>query len=114
MPKTLTPIHAIQAGNMSGNLTTAVIPIQFEDNMAIQCIWSGTPTGTIAIQGSVDNVNFVTVPPSPAISQPAGSAGVLLANYAQLAFSYLKVTYTAGSGSGTLDVWLSGKSESGA
>lgn len=79
------------------------------DNFGLQVSWTGTPTGTLTVNCSVDNVNFDALTFDPAITQPTGSAARYLINLNQIPFPYLKVQYVNSSGSGILNVWLSGK-----
>lgn len=115
----LKPIHLIQAGDMSGNLTSNPVAIGWLDQVAVQFNFTGTPTGTFQVQGSVDyevnesgavinagNWTSVTLSPSPTA---AGSPDVILIDMSQLSFPYLRVQYTAMSGTGTLNAYLSAK-----
>lgn len=105
----LLPITIISAGNMAGDLVSSVLPLQFEDNIALQLVWTGTPTGTLEVQASMDQVTWTAIPFDPAIIQPAGSASACFIDMNQVATPFLRVTYTAGSGSGTLTVKACGK-----
>lgn len=105
----LTKYPLISNGNMTGNLTSAAVWEMWQDNIGIQVTWSGTPTGTLAVNGSVDGVTFYPLTFNPALTQPAGSAGGYLINVNQFPFQYLTFTYTASSGSGTLNALLSSK-----
>lgn len=116
MPKNaVNPFKLIDAGDMSGNLTAVVANGVFQngvlylDNIGFQYIWTGTPTGTIALQFSQDGTNWTTMVLSPAITQPAGSAGNDGSNVNQFPYKYIRVTYTRSSGSGSLTVWMSAK-----
>lgn len=111
----LAPYHAITAGDMSGNITQLTpTNIQFMDNVAIQLNFTGTPTGSFSIQGSLDynpvtgagNWVALTLTPSPGAS---GAAASILIDMNQLSFPWIRVVYTASSGSGILDAWISGK-----
>lgn len=121
--KVLTPVPIIQAGDMSGDLTSTPVKIQFLDVVSMQLVFTDTPTGTFEVQASLDySVNdagevtnagtWVTVPVQDETgSSPAatGSADQLMINMTQLAFPFIRLHYTATSGTGTLDVLASGK-----
>lgn len=109
-------IKIIDAGNMAGNLDSGIInsavgdsSVSFLDNIGFQFIWTGTPAGTIQVMASIDGVIFDALVFSPTISQPAGSSGHGLANVNQFPYKWIKVTYTASSGTGSLTVWLAAK-----
>lgn len=105
----LTPAQVITSGDMSGNITQSPgTNIQYLDNISVQLTWSGTPTGTFAIQGSLDKVNWIALSLSPTPGA-AGAAGSILLDLNQLSFPWIRITYTASSGSGTLSAWISGK-----
>lgn len=108
--KVLPTAHIIISGAMTGTSTiTNTTNITNLDNMALQVEWSGTPTGTITIALSVNNITFYPLTFEPAINQPAGSAGGVLANINQASPFWLEISYTNISGSGTLNAWIEGK-----
>ena len=104
---------------MSGNITSDPTNIQFLDNVSMQLNFTGTPTGTFTVQGSLDyqqtspfakaaigNWIDITLPTTPAA---AGSANQILIDMNQLSFPWIRVKYTASSGSGTLNAYISAK-----
>lgn len=115
---TLEGSQVITAQSMGADVTSAITCIQWLDNITYQCNFTGTPTGTFSVHGSVDHqeVNNVvvragtfvpiTLDPSPVAS---GSAGSVLINLNQLAFPYIKLVYTRTSSTGTLNAYISGK-----
>lgn len=116
----LNPYSIIVAGDMSqSSLTSAVTNIQYLDNVCLELIFTGSPTGTFAIQGSVNyaadiNGNVtnagdwvaITLSPAPVAS---GSAGTILLDLNQLSFPYIRVVYTKASGTGSLTAVIGGK-----
>ena len=105
----LTPYHVIVAGDMSGDVTQATpTNIQYADNVSVQLNFTGTPTGTFEIQGSLDQSNWVPLvfSTSPVAS---GASGQILLDMNQLSFPYIRVFYDRTSGSGTLDAYISWK-----
>lgn len=99
-------------------LTSAVTSVQYLDNISVQAIWTGTPTGTITLQGSLDYArdSYGNVTNSgtwdtfvSATNQPAGSAGSNLFDLNQLSFPYIRLLYTKVSGTGVLNVYVGGK-----
>jgi hypothetical protein len=116
----LPPVHVIKAASMASNITQVLpIYIQLLDNVAVQLNWTGTPTGTFQISGSLDHTQDsqgnitnagtfipITLSPSPAAS---GSASNILINLSGLSFPYIQVAYTATGGTGTLDAYIGAK-----
>lgn len=115
----LTPHQIITAGDMTGNITSDPTNIQYLDNVSIQLNFTGTPTGTFSVQGSLDyqqaspyakavtgNWIDLTLSPAPAAS---GSASQILLDLNQLSFPWVRVVYTFSSGTGSLDAYISGK-----
>lgn len=116
----LKPQLIISAGDMSGDLTSEVVPIQWLDNVSIQLNFTGTPTGAFEVQGSLDysvdplsgtvknpgNWIALTLSPAPVAS---GSADQILLDLYGLTFPFIRVFYDSTSGSGSLDAYLSGK-----
>lgn len=117
----LSPFQAMQTSqDMSqATLTSNVIDIRYLDDIAIQLIFTGTPTGTFAVQGSL---NYSSTPLAPAVSGTwtslvlspspvaSGAADNILINLVQLAFPYIRIVYTKTGGTGTLSAYVSGKS----
>lgn len=105
----LPPYKSLSAGDLSqATVTSAATNIEGYDNVAIQINATGSPTGTFAVQASVDAVNWVDIdlPSTPTLT---GSADEILVNMTGLAFPYLRTVYTRSSGSGSADVWVTGK-----
>jgi hypothetical protein len=118
----LKPVALVSAGDMSGNITSDAINIQFLDSVSMQLAFTGNPTGTFAVQGSLDyyaspaDPDAVLVPGtwtsltlSP-VPVAAGSADNILIDMYGLSFPYIRLVYTSTSGSGTLTANVSGKS----
>lgn len=104
-------LHLINAGVMTGTnvLNSQTFNLQNLDNIGLQVEWTGTPTGTIEVMCSINNITFYALTFDPTLAQPSGSASGYLINLNQVPFPYLKVRYTNSSGVGVLNVWLSGK-----
>jgi hypothetical protein len=109
----------------TAQLISAVTNIKYKDSVAIQLKWTGTPTGTFTVDGSLDynpglpqsgappgganNGTWTSLVLSPA-PVASGAAGNILLNLNQLAFPWIRVTYTNASGTGTLTGYISAKS----
>lgn len=101
---------------MTGNITSNAVNIQFLDNVGIQLNFTGTPTGTFAIQvsadflqfnGNVQNAgNWITL---PITAVAAGVANQIYLDINQLSAPYIRVAYTFGSSAGTLDAYVTAK-----
>lgn len=105
----LKPVIVLNAGDAStATLTSSSTNIQFLDDIAYQAIWTGTPTGTLTIEASLDNSNWATIT-TTFTSNPAGSASNSVANVPTAGYSYLRVKYTRTSGTGTLTIYVAGK-----
>jgi hypothetical protein len=110
----LPPFKAISAGDMSGTITGPATGIQYLDNVSIQLNFTGTPTGTFQVQGSLDYVPNLTpgnwvplvLPTSPIAN---GVAGNILIDLNQLSFPYIRIVYVPVSGVGALNCYVSGK-----
>lgn len=115
----LESFHFIVATSMGASATSAAIEVKRQDNVGIQLNWTGTPTGTFAVQISADykvdnngNVmnagNWISLPLSPAIAA-AGSADVAFIDINQTGAAYIRVVYTRSSGTGVLDGYITAK-----
>lgn len=104
----LRPIAIITAGDMSGSLTSSVTNINFLDNIGIQLIFTGSPTGTFSVEVSNDNTSWTALSLSPAPAA-SGSAGNQYIDLNQLSAAWIRTKYTRTSGSGSLTAYLSAK-----
>lgn len=116
----LAPYLVVTAGDMSlATVTSKATNILYLSTIAYQWNFSGTPTGAFSVQVSLDyaqdsqgnisnagNWNTLTLTGSPAA---AGSAGSQAANIPTLGFPWIRTVYTKSSGTGTLNVYISGK-----
>lgn len=102
--------------SMAGNLTSAALNINHMDNVGLQLNISAgaTATGLFSVQVSADHVqdaggnvlvagNWVTILPSPSPAVTSGSPSNLYIDLNQLSSPWLRVIYTATSGTGLVD-----------
>ena len=108
------------SGDMSAaSITSLVTNIQYIDNICLELTFTGSPTGTFSVEGSVDyrqdfNGNVqnaghwvpITLPTAPVAS---GAPGSILIDMNQLSFPYIRVVYTKTSGTGSLTATIGGK-----
>jgi hypothetical protein len=114
------PVKILTDGDMSlASLTSSVFETKLQDNIGIQVNFTGTPTGAFAVQVSLDYEvatggrvlnpgTWNSLPLSPAVTA-SGSAGSAYIGINQLAAPYVRVVYTRTSGSGTLQIYGTGK-----
>ncbi len=79
--------------------------------LSVQAVWTGTPTGTFALQCSFDGqATWTTVPGAAAEftansqAQPAGGSGSAVWNWSNVPGNMCRILYTATSGTGTLTI----------
>lgn len=108
----------IKNGVMTGTSILTSIPqdLQNFDNTGLEVTWTGTPTGTINVLGSVSAAipqaaatNYYSFTFNPALNQPVGSAGGYLIDLNNVPFPKIEVQYTNISGTGVLNVYLYSK-----
>lgn len=106
--KNVSKVHLVEDGDMSGNITSDAVDVRYLDNVAIQLVWTGTPTGTFDIQGTVDGETWagLSFGGSPAAVGAAGNHLIALNN---VPFDQLRVVYTSSAGTGTLQVHFEAK-----
>lgn len=121
--KPLIGTNGTVSGDMSTNITGPATIIQLLPGISYDVSWTGTPTGTLQVQvsnsyavnndGSVRNSGTWTTLPSSAFSGnypiPTGSAGSGFLDVVGTEAYAVRLTYTAGSGSGTLTVFPAAK-----
>lgn len=116
----LLKFQSITNGDMSQpSITSAVSSIEFLDDIGIQFVFTGTPTGTFFVQVSADyaqdslgNVtnagNWIDIPFSET-PIAAGSASSVYCDIQQMSAPWIRATYNRTSGSGTLNAFLTAK-----
>lgn len=109
--KILPSFKIINNGVMTGTntITSTTIDISNLDNIGLQITWTGTPTGTISINASIDEVAFIPLVFTPALGQPAGSGSSYLVRLNQVPYKFFNVTYVNTSGSGVLNIFIFAK-----
>lgn len=103
----------IIAGDASGNLESTPAQIGSYLGYTIQFIISGNPTGTATLQGSIDVGQ--PIPMQPVFGQgvtnwedianssyPVTGAGQIVWNVGRSFYKWVKVVYTATSGTGSI------------
>lgn len=109
------------AGDMSlASVTSDVIDLENVIYLAIQAVWTGTPTGTIKLEASCDlgrgnpgnldgtGVTNWTDVPSATLS-PAGSASSGFIELKESGFKWARLVYTRSGGSGSLTARFNAK-----
>lgn len=106
------PGTTINGTSMGASITSDAVLLQWEDNPDIQVKWTGTPTGTLVVQVSLDptNLGWQTVTFSPTPDQPAGTSGSDYFTLNQTAAAYVRLVYTRVSGTGNLYAKIAAKS----
>lgn len=95
------------SGDMSGNITSSTVNLDFHIMASIQAVWTGTPTGTIKLQQSNDASNWTDI--SGASQATGGAAGSVCFNLNLAPMKYVQLVYTRTSGSGTLNATVEAK-----
>ena len=98
-------------GDMSSNVISPSTNILYMDRVGYAISYDGTPTGTFSVEISNDEINWQALTLSTGISA-AGSADNHFIDV-ETAAKYVRLVYTAGSGSGSLQVHVTAKSISG-
>jgi hypothetical protein len=114
MAKNVTKAFRIlDAGDMSGNLTSAPIPCDRLDNVGIQIMWTGTPTGNFFADGRIhEDAPWTELDVNPAVVA-SGAASDWILSLTQVSFSEVRLRYVRISGSGSLTAWAMAKQVGG-
>jgi len=97
-------IKVIDAGDMSGNLTSATLDTRHINMLAVSLVSTGSPNGEYQVLVSENNVDFEPVTLDPVATITASG------NYsigAQLwPHSYTQIHFEFSSGTGALNAWV--------
>lgn len=114
------PIVVFNAVSLATNQTSSGIHTQYIDNIGVQFVWTGTPTGAFGIDvsnnatlnpnGTVSGGTWTPlVLTSPNAPLATGAAGDGFIDLNQTGAAFIRVTYISTSGTGTCTATLTGK-----
>ena len=121
---TLRPQVVVNAGDMSGNITSSPTILQSLTRVAYSVDWTGSPVGTFQVQtsndyalnpnGTVANAgNWATIPliVNGVISNTVSTVGFTggMIDVEGISAYAIKLVYTAGSSTGVLTAVIAGK-----
>lgn len=102
------PNKIIDAGDASLTLTSKTINTMYTDNIGIEYVPSGNPSGEISVYASVSGLNFKKLTMPKININPTTQPDLI--NLNNLPYSNIKIVFTPFSNStGNLDVWLCSK-----
>ena len=88
---------------MSQDLTSD-IQVIFRDQMfSIQPVWTGGPTGTLKLEGSLDKNNWCLI---PSTTSTVNGPSSIIWDLGHSAIPYFRVKYERSGGSGILKVYI--------
>ena len=97
-------LKIIDAGDMSGNVTSSTLDCGDGSNVGIELhAATGTHVGTVAVHGSNTGTKWNAITLTKVPNAASGSAFDAVVSLADFPFRYLRLVYTAGSGTGSLD-----------
>lgn len=111
----LLKFQTITSGDMSqATLTSSITNIQYLDNVGIQANFTGSPVGTLSVQVSIDHAqdewgNVTTAGNWSQVTSSAVTSSPVVFDLNQLSAPWIRVVYTKVSGTGTLNVFITGK-----
>lgn len=105
------PVHVlnlriVSSGDMSASITSSATNINEVVSYAVQAVFTGSPVGSLSLEGSNDNTTYTVISSSTAAVSAAGS---YLVNVELPAYSYVRLVYTRTSGTGTLNATINAK-----
>lgn len=110
------PSGSIPSGTLTGAMASTntiysnIIDVSRFDNLGLDLSWTGTPTGTLSVIGSVGGASWFTITGfDPPITQPAGSADKTGVSMNQYPWKYIMLKYVNASGTGVLSALMQGK-----
>jgi hypothetical protein len=105
----LAPYLAISAGDLSqASITSVAVDTSYLDKLTLQFNCTGSPTGSFAVQVSLDKVNWFTLSIVPPLNL-TGSAAVLGTVLDTYGWVWTRAVYTKTSGTGAVNMLIAGK-----
>lgn len=106
LPMHLLNKQVITAGDMTGDVAGTSIEVKECRIYTVQATYTGTPTGTLKLQGSNDNTTWTDVPNS-SISLSGSPGNSLLSDTP--GYAYARIFYAHTSSTGTLNATFNAK-----
>lgn len=91
----------INAGDVSGALTSEVIDLRYNYGFATVTTLTGAPSGDVVVQGSIDQTTWVTID-----SQTISGTTTQFVNKDAIYYPYVRV-FKASGGTGTMTTKIS-------
>ena len=102
-------VQIISNGDMSGNITGSSYDMSQSFGYKVYFTWTGSPTGTVKMQGSLDGSIWYDIPDSGASGITGGTSGSLQFKDATCMDIFVRPVFTFSSGTGTLNVQIAKK-----
>jgi len=106
----------LEDGDASGDLVSEGVSMEYQYGISIQAVISGTAAGTLKLQGSNDfgnpseaagpvhGQNVVNWSDIADSSAPVTGTGTVTWNFQGVFYKWIRVVYTATSGTGTMNI----------
>jgi hypothetical protein len=104
----LEPYKVITDGDMSGDITSIETKVLNLDNIGIQIVATGTPTGNFTVEATIDEVTFTELTNIGTFAL-SGAGGSFIINLNQLPFHSIRVKWNDTSGTGVVNVTVLAK-----
>jgi len=85
--------------DLASNQTSDAYSVEHIANFAVQFALTGSPSGTIKVQASLDAESWSDV---PSASTSVAASGVFFINVVDAGYNYMRVVYERTTGTGTI------------
>lgn len=118
----LIPYNVVPAGNMVSQIISPPTAVKMTDDIGYSLAWTGAPNGIFSFQCSADytpgsfpsdyplNAGTWTNITLSTIITASGTPDNAYVDLQLISAPWVRVVYTPSSGTGTLSVWVTGKS----
>jgi hypothetical protein len=94
----------IEAGDVSGNLVSEALNLRFNYGLAVQCTFTGAPSGSVLVEGSMDEESWSVID-----TLAVSGTNILSSNKDAIYWPYVRVSKaTGGTGTMTVKVCIKG------
>ena len=105
--KVLAPYRLLTSQAMASDFQSSVTNVQFMDRVSYSVVWTGSAVGTLIVQSSLDGTNWTDLDMNQIVMANADDTAVI--DIAATGIPQLRLSYTATSGTGSLDAYVSAK-----
>lgn len=105
--KVIEPYHFLINQSTGASFSTGAVDCRYMDRICFELIWTGTATGSIIPETSLDATNWVALDMDTIVLAGVADSGIF--DITVTSIPYVRLAFTRTGGTGTINGWRSAK-----